>query len=209
MTLSQPKRPEESIQRLIAALEPIAIETEVTSRKRLHWELKEKTQLYILKEGEISVLRASDGLLLASAYDSNVFGIGESFQPLRTHYLRAEKESTLFRVDANLGHEQIRKEELWEDVAEILSYYNSYLFYRNAMLVQQRTYSIIRDHLLELNQLPLESRLELTILEYIQERTHLSRSSILNVIFALKNGDYIEIKRGGYLLEVMSLPEKF
>ena len=62
---------------------------------------------------------------------------------------------------------------------------------------------------MEMIRLPEESRLRTSILDYIQERTHLSRSSILNVMFALKNGGYIDIKRGGYLLEVINLPEKF
>ncbi|MBR7336892.1 Crp/Fnr family transcriptional regulator, partial [Klebsiella pneumoniae] len=48
-----------------------------------------------------------------------------------------------------------------------------------------------------------------TILEYIQDRTLLSRSSILNVLSALKQGEYISFKRGGYLLEVRHLPESF
>ncbi|MDM7027616.1 helix-turn-helix domain-containing protein, partial [Klebsiella michiganensis] len=37
-----------------------------------------------------------------------------------------------------------------------------------------------------------------SILDYIQERTYLSRSSVLNVLSALKSGNYIAFKRGGY-----------
>ncbi|MNC48577.1 putative DNA-binding transcriptional regulator [compost metagenome] len=60
-----------------------------------------------------------------------------------------------------------------------------------------------------MNRLSTELRSRVSILDYIQERTHLSRSSILNVMFALKSGGYIEIKRGGYLIEVINLPERF
>ncbi|MGY8153649.1 helix-turn-helix domain-containing protein, partial [Klebsiella pneumoniae] len=48
-----------------------------------------------------------------------------------------------------------------------------------------------------------------SILEYIQDRTLLSRSSILNVLSALKKGGYITFARGGYLQNIVSLPEKF
>ena len=102
-----------------------------------------------------------------------------------------------------------RQQGLWEDVASLLSYHTAYLFYRDALVVQQKTYSVIRNHLEEMNLLPEESRMRVSILDYIQERTHLSRSSVLNVISALKKGDYIDYQRGGYLTTVKNLPERF
>ncbi|MFP2239768.1 helix-turn-helix domain-containing protein [Pseudescherichia vulneris] len=209
MPISQPKRPEYAFNRLIQALEPVSTPIDVVPRKRLLWEHKEKSQLYIFKRGELSVLRASDGLLIATSYEPSVFGFAESFQPLRTHFFRAETTCEILRLDADEGHKHITELGLWKEVADVVSYYTSYLFYRDAMVLQQRTYAIIRNHLLELNKLPLEYRLKVTVLEYIQERTHLSRSGILHVILALKNGNYINIKRGGYLLELTGLPERF
>ncbi|PBI80456.1 Crp/Fnr family transcriptional regulator [Rahnella victoriana] len=204
-----PKRPESSMQQVIAALQPAGIEMDIVPRKRVLWEYKQIPQIFIFLQGEMSVLRASDGLVIATAYEPSIFGIAESIQPLHCHILRAETESSMLRLDASVAHEIITANNLWQDVSVILTYYTNYLFYRDALLVQQRTYSVIRGHLLELIQLPLEARLKVTILDYIQERTLLSRSSILNVIFAFKNGAYIEIKRGGYLLEVINLPSKF
>lgn len=209
MTIPPPTRPEDSIQRLITVLEPYATPMEVVSRKRINWEYKDNIQFYIFKSGELSIMRAADGLVIATVYDQNLFGIAESIQPQRSHILRAETECTMLRLDASLAHEIISREGLWKDIAVILSYYTSHFSYRDSVVVQQRTYSIIRGHLFEMNLLPEDLRLRTSILDYIQERTHLSRSSILNVIFALKNGKYIEIKRGGYLLNVISLPEKF
>ncbi|MCT4708138.1 helix-turn-helix domain-containing protein [Buttiauxella gaviniae] len=209
MTISPPTRPESAIQRLIAILEPHGTPMEVIPRKRINWEYKEIPQFYIFKQGEISVLRATDGLVIATVSGQNLFGIAESIQPLRSHILRVETECTMLRLDASLAHEIITQEGMWKDIAVILAYYTTHLFYRDSVVVQQRTYSIIRGHLIEMNRLPEDSRLRTSILDYIQERTHLSRSSILNVMFALKNGGYIDIKRGGYLLEVINLPEKF
>lgn len=51
--------------------------------------------------------------------------------------------------------------------------------------------------------------MRVSILDYIQERTHLSRSSVLNVLSALKVGNYIAFRRGGYLIELNNLPERF
>lgn len=119
------------------------------------------------------------------------------------------KESNILRLDADKAAELFRAEGVWEDVAALLSYHTAYLIFRDAQVLQQRTYSVIRNHLQEMILLPEETRLRTTILEYIQDRTLLSRSSILNVLSALKQGEYISFKRGGYLLDVRHLPESF
>ena len=204
-----PIRPEQSIQRLTALLQPIAEKMKVVPRKRMTWTHKNQPQLFLFLEGELSILRASDGLLIVTVYDPHLFGIAEMIQPVRGHLLRAESESTILRVDAQTAMQVFREEGVWEDVASVLSYHTAYLFYRDALVVQQRTYSVIRNHLQEMILLPEETRMKISILDYIQERTHLSRSSVLNVLSALKNGHYIEFKRGGYLLSVNSLPERF
>lgn len=209
MHISPPIRPEQSIQRLTALLEPIAEKVKVVPRKRMTWTHKNQPQLYLFLKGELSILRASDGLLIVTVYDPHLFGIAEMIQPVRGHMLRAETESTILRVDAKTAMDVFRQHGVWEDAVALLSYHTAYLFYRDALLVQQKTYSVIRDHLQEMSQLPEETRMRISILDYIQERTHLSRSSVLNVLSALKNGDYIEFKRGGYLVKLNKLPERF
>ncbi|MEG7498775.1 helix-turn-helix domain-containing protein [Enterobacter hormaechei] len=165
--------------------------------------------MYRFLEGELSLLRASDGLVVVTVYEPHLFGIAEMIQPTQGHLLRAERESNILRLDADKAAEWFRAEGVWEDVAALLSYHTAYLIFRDAQVLQQRTYSVIRNHLQEMILLPEETRLRTTILEYIQDRTLLSRSSILNVLSALKQGEYISFKRGGYLLEVRHLPESF
>ncbi|MGL4428471.1 MAG: helix-turn-helix domain-containing protein [Silvania sp.] len=209
MHLIPPIRPEASVQRLTAVLEPIAEKMKVVPRKRMTWTHKGRPQLYLFLQGALSILRASDGLLIVTVYDSHLFGIAEMIQPTKGHILRAESESTILRVDAELAVECFRQQGLWEDAAAVLSYHTAYLFYRDALVMQQRTYSVIRSHLLEMMTLPEEARMRISILDYIQDRTLLSRSSILNVLSALKRGEYITFKRGGYLQELKALPESF
>lgn len=83
-----------------------------------------------------------------------------------------------------------RQHNLWEEVTSLLAYHTSYMVYRDDLVLQQRTYSVIRNHLLEMMLLTEETRQRVSILEYIQDRTHLSRSSILNVLSALKRRLY-------------------
>lgn len=209
MHILPPVRPEQAIARLTAILEPIAEKVKLIPRKRITWAHKGRQQMYMFVQGEISLLRASDGLLLVTVYEPHLFGIAEMIQPTQGHILRAETESTILRVDADRAATLFTEEGVWEEVAALLSYHTAYLIYRDAQVVQQRTYSVIRNHLQEMMLLPEEARMRTTILEYIQDRTLLSRSSILNVLSALKQGEYIDFKRGGYLLEIKHLPESF
>ena len=209
MHTTPPTRPETSIRRIFSALKPVSTPLEVVPNKRLSWEIKDIPQLYIVERGEISVIRVSDGLLIGTSYDQNIFGMSEAIQPMRSHYLRSEKSGIIFRVDASIGFDVIRTQNLWEDVSIVLSYYNGYLFYRDALVVQQRIYKIVRAYILEMAELSAESRLTVPILEYIQKRTHLSRSSILNAVQILTNGGYIEVKRGGYLLKAGKIPRDY
>ena len=209
MNILPPVRPEESVQRLTVVLEPVAEKMKIVPRKRMTWSHKGRPQLYLFIEGALSILRASDGLLIVTVYESHLFGIAEMIQPTHGHILRAETESTILRVDAQQAAEIFREQGLWEDVAALLSYHTAYLFYRDALVVQQRTYSVIRSHLQEMILLPEDARMRTSILDYIQERTLLSRSSVLNVLSALKKGNYISFQRGGYLLDMRDLPEAF
>lgn len=168
MHILPPVRPERSIERLTAILEPIAEKVHVVPRKRLTWLRKGKQQMYLFLEGELSLLRASDGLVVVTVYEPHLFGIAEMIQPTQGHLLRAERESTILRLDADKAAELFRAEGVWEDVAALLSYHTAYLIFRDAQVLQQRTYSVIRNHLQEMILLPEETRLRTTILEYIQ-----------------------------------------
>lgn len=168
MHILPPVRPEKSIERLTAILEPIAEKVHVVPRKRLTWLRKGKQQMYLFLEGELSLLRASDGLVVVTVYEPHLFGIAEMIQPTQGHLLRAERESTILRLDADKAAELFRAEGVWEDVAALLSYHTAYLIFRDAQVLQQRTYSVIRNHLQEMILLPEETRLRTTILEYIR-----------------------------------------
>lgn len=207
MSIVPPVIPRDTFLRLFTVFECIRKPVKTTPRKRLHWTYKGKAQLYLFMEGQVSFLRMSDGLVLGSVYEPHLLGVAEAIQPLRGHMLRIDTESTIYRVDAEQAKEKFNELSLWEDISIILSYYNSYYLYRDYLINQQQTYLIVLNHLQDLMRLPLDARLKTPILKYIQERTTISRSSILNVIATLKSNSFIETKRGGYLLNILTLPK--
>ncbi|HIG8617203.1 TPA: helix-turn-helix domain-containing protein [Klebsiella michiganensis] len=192
MNIKPPVRPQAHIDRLMAMLEPHATPLNVVARKRLSWEHKGKIQLYLFKKGGLSIFRSSDRLLMVTVYEPHLFGVAEMLQPSRSHGLRAEIDSEILRIDSDVAMQLFGQHNMWEEVTRLLAYHTSYLVYRDDLVLQQRTYSVIRNHLMEMILLPEETRLRVSILEYIQDRTHLSRSSVLNVLSALKKGAYIE-----------------
>ncbi|MBJ3815308.1 Crp/Fnr family transcriptional regulator [Shimwellia pseudoproteus] len=209
MHSTPPERPADIMEQLISALSPDAEPVNVVPRKNILWDYKNKTQLYLFKQGALSLLRSSDRLVTVTVHEPHVFGVAEIFQPLRAHILRAEAPSELWRIDAERAADIFTAKNLWMSATQVLAYHTAYMSYRDTLVLQQRTYAVIRNHLLDMMLLPEDTRRKMTILDYIQARTHLSRSSILNVLSALKKGEYIDFVRGGYLVEIKLLPENF
>ncbi|SWF40402.1 Crp/Fnr family transcriptional regulator [Klebsiella pneumoniae] len=84
MNIKPPIRPQKTIDRLIDVLEPHATPVNAIARKRLTWEYKGKTQLFIFKKGELSIIRNSDRLLMVTVYEPHLFGVAEMLQPSRS-----------------------------------------------------------------------------------------------------------------------------
>lgn len=109
MNIKPPIRPQKTIDRLIDVLEPHATPVNAIARKRLTWEYKGKTQLFIFKKGELSIIRNSDRLLMVTVYESHLFGVAEMLQPSRSHSLRAEVSCELLRIDHDLASALFRQ----------------------------------------------------------------------------------------------------
>ncbi len=128
MNIKPPIRPQKAIDRLIDVLEPHATPVNAIARKRLTWEYKGKTQLFIFKKGELSIIRNSDKLLMVTVYEPHLFGVAEMLQPSRSHSLRAEVSSELLRIDYDLASALFRQHNLWEEVTSLLAYHTSYRY---------------------------------------------------------------------------------
>lgn len=201
-----PQRPENSIQRIINALQPLGKRIEVPARKRLSWEYHGVPYIYLFLSGELSVSRLSDGILTATVSEPHVFGFSEMFGGLRGNYLKAEIDSALVQLDSQEAEKAIQKYGLWKDVSALLAYHTNSMVYRDQQIVNQRTFPIVCHYLRELDRLTPDAKKRINILNYIQARTGLSRSSILNIISILKKDGNIDFIRGGYMLIVNELP---
>lgn len=205
--ITPPERPADSIDRLIAVLKPLGKIIEVTPKKRLTWDKAGIPFVFAFLEGEMSVSRVTDSILVGTVTEPHIFGFSEMFHPLRGNKLRAETPCVLCRLEQPVAQQAIEQHGLWRDVAAVLAYHTNVMLYRDLQIVNQRTFPIVCHYLRELDKLAPETKERVNILNYVQERTGLSRSSILNIIASLKTDKYINFARGGYKLEVYDLPD--
>ncbi|MGL4724327.1 MAG: helix-turn-helix domain-containing protein [Scandinavium sp.] len=205
--ITYPVRPKGAIERLIAELQPLGKTVDIAARRRLPQMPIAAPVVYLFLQGELSVSRVSDGLLVATVVEPHIFGFSEMFHQMRSNVLRAETPCVLTQVEAKVAEEAIEQRGLWRDVAELLAFHTHTMICRDLQIVNQRTYPIVCHYLRELGALSEETRERVNILSFIQERTGLSRSSILNVISSLKTDRHIDFVRGGYQLRINNLPE--
>ncbi|HEX4502449.1 MAG TPA: helix-turn-helix domain-containing protein [Scandinavium sp.] len=205
--ITAPERPTAAIDRLITVLKPLGKIIEIAPKKRLAWDAGGEPHIYLFLEGELSVSRITDGILVASVSEPHLFGFSEMFYPLRGNKMRAETQCVLSRINHRDAELAIEQYGLWRDVAEVLAYHTNIMLYRDLQIVNQRTFPVVCHYLRELDKLPEETKARVNILSYVQERTGLSRSSILNIISSLKTDKFINFARGGYNLEVFDLPD--
>lgn len=69
-------------------------------------------------------------------------------------------------------------------------------------------YEILRFQLLELMSEPVEFRENISAAQYIQQKTRLSRSSIMKILSQLKQGGFVRLENGT-LKEICHLPLKY
>ncbi|WP_434585441.1 helix-turn-helix domain-containing protein [Klebsiella sp. R390] len=205
--ITPPARPTTSIERLISVLTPYGKTIEAAPRKRLSWDNNGIPYIYVFLEGELSISRITDGILVATVVEPHIFGFSEMFYPMRSNVLRAETQCLFSRIENHQAEQCIEQHGLWREVAEVLSFHTNTMLCRDMQIVNQRTFPVVCHYLRELDRLPDATKERVNILSYVQERTGLSRSSILNIVSALKTERYIDFVRGGYKLRINALPD--
>ncbi|NLS54159.1 helix-turn-helix domain-containing protein [Hafnia alvei] len=97
---------------------------------------------------------------------------------------------------------------LWREVSIVLAWFIRLLSIRDEQLVGVTAYAMVRDKLLELWMESEESRMNISVYHFIQQRTLLGRSTILNILSALRKGKYIDMEKGK-LIFIRQLPKHY
>lgn len=209
ITSDMPIKPVLALDALFDAIKPISKPFELLEGENLSIQA-ENPILWFFTEGLLTVIRKSDELHLQSARAKFIYGIAEAFQYRGFLLVRAEMLSKGYYISTSEFIKVINHNELWSDVAEVLSYYINMLVYRDQQLVGSNTYTIIRHKLIELMTYSESFRLKPnnSAFRYIQQRTNISRSNIFKILSELNKGSYILIEHG-QLMKVYNLPSSY
>ncbi|MBL7636726.1 helix-turn-helix domain-containing protein [Atlantibacter hermannii] len=200
-------RPSEAIETLFAMLDPHVNAFTLAKGQRLT-ESEMSGFIYLFYEGRLSLIRDEDELYLGHTTQKAVLGIIRNFHPLGQYTYRADLPCRVGCIPASAAFDLINQNNLWMEITRVLSYHLFYILKRDNRLTGHDSYTIIRNLILELMQLPEDIRRQLPLASYIQKYAKLSRSNIMRILRELKNGNYIETERG-VLIKVNNLPEKY
>ncbi len=212
---AQKTKPFEAIAALHNALIPFSTEFSLSSPKKMLLSSERKNAFILLiSDGCLSISHAKEDLLISTAFSPTVIGLIDGYslfydvEARPQHYIQAETDCTGWAIPLDVFVEKCDELNLWHNVSKILAQRLMIMSAREKELVGNDAYSKIRALLIELWLYPEEIKNKLNVSLFIQRRTKMSRSGIMNVLAELKKGGYIEVEFG-VLKSVKKLPKSY
>lgn len=200
-------RPQQAIDAIVAAT------VEYPERTFKKWQKlnnSDPNYIHVIVSGEVEIRRISDGLSMFVLRNQGCLGLSAAYNPA-THpnTYGLARSPMVIRTLTKADFERLMSEKgLWPEVMQILAWHINLLSKRDDILVARSAYSVVREFLLEINDLIIQHKREVNVYDYIQEYTNLARSTIIKILSDLKKGHYIVVEKGK-LITINSLPERY
>lgn len=154
--------------------------------------------IWLLTEGRIVIRRRTDGLILASQQAPMMLGMAEFFLPTGHNFYDIEAVSpcTTHVVKKTDFMTIVNRDRLWESVAIVEAYIIQVMSQRDRLITSRTATDMVWGHLELLQQEPDDVRKRIPAVQYIRERTGLSRSTIMDTLARLKRQGAIQLHRG-------------
>jgi hypothetical protein len=123
-------------------------------------------------------------------------------------FIRTHDVSEVSWLPLEVANQIIADNNLWRPLSQMLIYTVTRVYDHCTKISSLSSYDIIRYQLYELMSETEAIRSSVSIANYIQSRTFLSRSSIMKILAQLKAGGYIVSERG-CLLAIKNIPLKY
>jgi hypothetical protein len=202
------KKPIAEIEQLIASLNIKANKFETKPRQIINYMEGNERNCYLLHKGSVSLYRSIDGMVLNTESAPYVFGMSTQLTDPDYIHIRTHDESEVSWMPLEIANEIIAQENLWQSLSALLIYTVTRVYDHCTKISSLSSYDIIRYQLYELISETQEIRSSVSIANYIQSRTFLSRSSIMKILAQLKTGGYITTERG-CLISINNIPLKY
>lgn len=198
-------RPHDEMETIISATSSYE---EKTLKKWQKISTVDSEYIHVIVSGEVEFRRASDELCMFTLQGQCIFGLSAIFYN-SSHMYGLVRSNTVVRAIKKDDFARLMTEKnLWPELTKVLSWYICLLSKRDDVLVARSAYSVVREFLLEINELIVNHQRDINVYDYIQEYTNLARSTIIKILSDLKKGQYIAVEKGR-LINMTSLPEKY
>ncbi|WP_285128226.1 helix-turn-helix domain-containing protein [Leclercia adecarboxylata] len=198
-------RPQEAIDAIVAAT---AEYPEKTLKKWQKIITADVNYIHIVISGEVEIRRVSDELSMFTMRSAGFLGVSSIYNKASYMYGIARDTTVIRTIRKDEFERLIGEKNLWPQFSQILVWYIGLLSKRDDILVARSAYSVVREFLLEINELIIYQNRDVNVYDYIQEYTNLARSTIIKILSDLKKGHYIVVEKGK-LKNITSLPERY
>lgn len=148
----------------------------------------------LILSGQVEVWRNHDNLLVGTVIAPGILGLQGSDFRYFTHTFRRQGLSDILFLSHESALDIINKNNLIGDVMTYQAYIGDHQSYRDLLMVNSSTYSIVCMLLTELSQHP--NRAEISVEKYILTQTRLARSGVMKILSDLRYGGFIEMEKG-------------
>ena len=198
-------RPQQEMETIISATSGYE---EKTLKKWQKISTSDSGKIHIIVSGDMEFRRESDELCMFSLQGQCIFGLSSIYYNSSHMYGLVRSNTVVRSIDKEEFMALMTDKNLWPQLTKVLSWYICMLSKRDDVLVARSAYSVVREFLLEINELIVHHQRDINVYDYIQEYTNLARSTIIKILSDLKKGQYIVVEKGR-LLNLTTLPEKY
>ena len=163
---------------------------------------------FIILSGVIS-LRRGENVLVGIAQAPFIMGLSDGVMKTDVPYrLITESNCTGYHLPASQTINIIEQCQVGREALFWLAGQNCMLELRDFHLIGNNSYDQIRATLISMTKWDDELRSRVGVMNYIHQRTRISRSVVAEVLAALRKGGYIEMNKGK-LVNINRLPFEY
>lgn len=161
-----------------------------------------------LSEGSTGLYNHQNGCLISEMSAPAVIGLTYLFFKNHDMYITFKEKSSAYYINQHDFIKLCDRQQLWRNVSHIIASMERKLNSSPTLSTFKSAYDIVKFYLESIWMLPEKEREKISVYQYIQERSRLSRSSLHKIIKDLNVGGYIKTERGR-LMNVHRLPVKY
>lgn len=169
----------------------------------------EAPEVTFIRSGTVKIKRLRDDALISISPSPAIIGLSSVHFPGEEAWtITALTASQLYRMTTADCVALIDQHQMWPEAFLWVTWLYRMREQRDIQLVGRPSYSQICDTLQIMDGWAPDLRARIGVLDYIHQRTHLSRSMISEVLAALRKGGYITMDKGK-LLSIRLLPREY